>query len=295
MPNIIVNTNLSGLKLFKKGKVRDIYDLDDKLLIISTDRISAFDIVFPNGIPHKGKVLNLISAFWFKKLKDIFPNHFISTEVDDIPSEECEMLKGRSMIVKKSEPIRIEAVVRGYLAGSALIEYRKYGTVCGIKLPSNLKESSRLPEPIFTPSTKTDTGHDENITDMQAINIIGSEIYNRIKQVSLKLYSEIYQHTFARGIIFADTKFEFGLCDGELILIDEVGTPDSSRLWDLTHYQEGMSQPSFDKQFVRDYLIKIGWNKTPPAPKLSEEIVKETSKRYLTAYKMIVGEDLTEC
>lgn len=295
MNKIILNTNLTGLKVFRKGKVRDIYDIGDRLLIISTDRISAFDVVFPNGIPYKGKVLNLISAFWFKKLRAIFPNHFISTEVNDIPVEDEEILKDRSMLVKKSEPIKIEAVVRGYLTGTALNEYRKNGTVCGIKLPSNLKECSKLPEPIFTPSTKADTGHDENITDIQAINIIGSEIYYKIKHVSLKLYNEISEYTYAKGIIFADTKFEFGLCNGELILIDEIGTPDSSRFWDLATYTEGASQPSFDKQFVRDYLIKIGWNKNPPAPVLPEEIVNETSRRYLAAYKIIVGEDLQAC
>lgn len=292
MYKIILNTDIPNLKLYRKGKVRDIYELDDKLLIISTDRISAFDVVFPNGIPHKGKVLNLMSAFWLKKLKHIFPNHFISTEITDVPIEDAELFKERSMLVKKSEPIKIEAVVRGYLAGSALNEYRKYGTVNGVRLPANLKESSKLPEPIFTPSTKANDGHDQNITDAQAIDLIGRELYQRIKDVSLKLYSEIYSYTYSKGIIFADTKFEFGLNNGELILIDEVGTPDSSRFWDLSKYQEGTSQPSFDKQFVRDYLVKIGWNKNPPAPILPDEIVQETSKRYLTAYKLIVGNEL---
>lgn len=288
----MLNTYIPDLKLFRRGKVRDIYDLGGNLLIISTDRISAFDVVFPNGIPNKGIVLNLISAFWFQKLKKSFPNHFISTEVSDLPIKDKAFLKNRSMIVKKSLPLKIEAVVRGYLAGSALIEYRKNGSICGIKLPKGLKESSKLPEPIFTPSTKAESGHDENITDQDAIDILGKEIYEKIKEASLKLYHEISEYTFSRGIILADTKFEYGICDGELILIDEVGTPDSSRFWDLTNYQEGISQPSFDKQFVRDYLINIGWDKNPPAPELPEKIVQETSKRYLTAYNIIVGEAL---
>lgn len=291
-PEVVLQTSLNNFKLYNRGKVRDVYELEDKLLIISTDRISAFDVVFPNGIPHKGRVLNLISAFWFKKFKNIFPNHFITTDIGYYIRDEQKLLAGRSMIVKKTEPIKIEAVVRGFLAGSALNEYKKTGSVCGIKLPQGLKESSKLPEPIFTPSTKADVGHDENITDSQAINLIGKELFEKIKETSLKLYNEIAEYTYHRGIIFADTKFEFGLLDNELILIDEVGTPDSSRFWDLSTYKEGFSQPSFDKQYVRDYLIKIGWDKNPPAPELPEDIVKGTSERYLTAYKMIVGEEL---
>lgn len=290
--NTVINTNIPNLKLFRKGKVRDVYEIDDKLLIVSTDRISAFDVVFPNGIPYKGKVLNMISVFWFKKLNSIFPNHFISSDVETVINDNTDFLKQRSMIVKKAEPIKIEAVVRGYLAGSALVEYKKTGSVCGKKLPAGLKESSKLPEPIFTPSTKADIGHDENITESQAINLIGEEIFYKIKGISLKLYNEIAEYTYSRGIIFADTKFEFGILDGELMLIDEVGTPDSSRFWDLYNYKEGIPQPSFDKQFVRDYLISIGWDKNPPAPELPKEIVEETSKRYLTAYKLIVGEEL---
>ncbi|MDI6803822.1 MAG: phosphoribosylaminoimidazolesuccinocarboxamide synthase [Bacteroidota bacterium] len=292
---VVLKTNFPELKLFKRGKVRDVYEVEDKLLIVATDRISAFDVVFPNAIPNKGKVLNQISVFWFNYLQEIIPNHLITADVNRMPSilqKYRETLNGRSMLVKRTQPLPIEAVVRGYLAGSGLKEYKQKGSICGIRLPKNLQESSKLPGPIFTPSTKVETGHDENITDNQASEIVGEEIYKRVKEFSLSIYKKISEYALNRGIIFADTKFEFGFYNNEIILIDEVGTPDSSRFWSLNNYQPGKPQPSFDKQYVRDYLESIGWEKKPPAPKLPEDIVKGTSVKYLEAYQLLVGEKL---
>lgn len=290
---VVLETKIPELKLYKRGKVRDIYEVGENLLMIATDRISAFDVVFPNGIPQKGKILNRISAFWFDYLKDIIENHLITTDVERMPSEihpYKDMLKGRSMLVKRSQPLPIEAVVRGYLAGSGLKEYNRTGSICGINLPAGLKESSKLPEPIFTPTIKADVGHDENITEERAGEIISKDLFIKVKDLSLKIYNTIAEYSLKRGIIFADTKFEFGLINDKLILIDEVGTPDSSRFWSLDGYEPGKPQPSFDKQFVRDYLESIGWNKQLPAPSLPAEIIDGTSKRYLEAYHRLVGE-----
>ncbi len=293
---VVLETKIAELKLFKRGKVRDVYDIEDKLLVVATDRISAFDVVFPNGIPNKGKVLNQISVFWFNYLEDIIPNHLITADVNRMPPillKYRDILNGRSMLVKRTQPLPIEAVVRGYLAGSGLKEYKQKGSICGIRLPENLQESSKLPEPIFTPSTKVETGHDENITENNASEIVGEEIFKRVKDFSLTIYKKIANYALSRGIIFADTKFEFGFYNNELILIDEIGTPDSSRFWSLKDYQPGKPQSSFDKQYVRDYLENIGWDKKPPAPKLPDEIVKGTSAKYLEAYRLLVGENLS--
>lgn len=293
--HLVLETKIPELKLFKRGKVRDVYEIEDKLLVIATDRISAFDVVFPNAIPNKGKILNQISAFWFKYLEDIIPNHLITTDVGRMPPilhKYRQILEGRSMLVQKTQPLPIEAVVRGYLAGSGLKEYKKKGSICGIKLPENLQESSKLPEPIFTPSTKVETGHDENISEEKASEIVGEDTFKKAKEFSLTIYKKIADYALSCGIIFADTKFEFGLYNNEIILIDEVGTPDSSRFWSLKDYQPGKPQPSFDKQYVRDYLESIGWEKKPPAPILPDEIVTGTSAKYLEAYNLLVGENI---
>jgi phosphoribosylaminoimidazole-succinocarboxamide synthase len=293
--HVVMTTDFHELKLFKRGKVRDVYEVDDKLLIVATDRISAFDVVFPHGIPNKGKVLNKISEFWFNYLKDTLPNHIITTNTEKMPAviqKYKDTLQDRCMFVKRTQPLAIEAVVRGYLAGSGLKEYKKMGSVCGIKLPDGLVESSKLPKPIFTPSTKANVGHDENINHEQAANIIGRDIFYKVKELSLKIYSRIAEYSLRRGIIFADTKFEFGYENGNLILIDEVGTPDSSRFWAVDGYEPGKQQPSFDKQFVRDYLEGIGWDKKPPAPVLPESIVRGTSEKYIEAYRLLLGENI---
>ena len=294
---VLMETNLEGVKLFKRGKVRDIYDLGDMLLFVATDRISAFDYVLPNGIPYKGKVLTGLSAFWFEFTKDISPNHMITADVSQYPEELqkfADLLRGRSMLVRKAERIDIECVVRGYIAGSAWREYRESGTVCGMKLPEGLRESDKLPEPIFTPATKSETGHDENIPISKMIDLIGRELTDRIIETSLKLYRKAAEYAEGRGIIIADTKFEFGLIDGELVVIDEMLTPDSSRFWDKADYEPGRPQKSFDKQYVRDYLESIGWNKQPPVPSLPDEVVRNTSLKYLEAYRRITGRDLLE-
>lgn len=288
--NIVLETNLPGLKIYKRGKVRDVYEIEGNLLIIATDRISAFDVVFPNGIPDKGKVLTQISSFWFKYL-NFLPNHLITTEIGKMPvvlHQYKNILEGRSMLVKRTQPLTIEAVVRGYLAGSGLKEYRQKGSVCGILLPDGLLESSKLPEPIFTPSSKSDVGHDENITEERAAELIGRNLFDKVKEYSIKIYKQIAEYSSKRGIIFADTKFEFGLYNDELILIDEVGTPDSSRYWPMKGYEAGKSQPSFDKQYMRDYVESIGWDKNPPAPNLPAEIVRGTSERYIEARRLLV-------
>ncbi|MEM4633749.1 MAG: phosphoribosylaminoimidazolesuccinocarboxamide synthase [Candidatus Anstonellaceae archaeon] len=283
---VITKTELE-LKLFSRGKVRDTYELSDgNLLMVATDRLSAFDVVFPNGIPYKGAVLTELSLFWFEKLKHIVDNHLISTQIPhDLPS----YLKRRSMIVKRAKPIKLECVVRGYLAGSGLKEYNQKRTVCGIPLPEGLKNSSKLPGPIFTPSTKEDVGHDININDEQGRKLIGKERYEKLKEISLQLYKTAADYAASRGIILADTKFEFGEYQGKIILIDEVLTPDSSRYWPADKYKEGQNQPSYDKQYVRDYLESIGWNKQPPAPQLPDEVVRKTTEKYIEAYERITG------
>jgi len=286
----VIKTNFAGLKLFKRGKVRDIYDLGNRLLIVATDRISAFDVVLPNGIPYKGKVLTQISKFWFDQLKEIVPTHFITMDVDEYP-QECriykDILKGRSMIVEKSEPLPIECVVRGYLSGSGFSEYKERGSICGIPLPKNLLESSKLDEPIFTPSTKSDKGHDENIPFGRVNEILGRDLAEKLRDLSLTIYKKASEIAEKKGIIIADTKFEFGMLGGKLALIDEVLTPDSSRFWLKDDYRPGRVQKSFDKQFVRDYLLTLDWDRTPPAPELPEEVVKKTTEKYLEALERL--------
>src|SRR3989338_5023369 len=286
----VLKTNFAGLKLFKRGKVRDVYDFGDRLLIVATDRISAFDVILPNGIPYKGKVLTHITKFWFDQLKDIVPTHFITMNVDEYP-EECrvyrDILEGRSMIVEKSEPLPVECVVRGYLAGSGYFEYKECGSICGIPLPKNLLESGKLETPVFTPSTKSETGHDENISFNRVVEILGTELAEKIREISIKIYMRARNIAEKKGIIIADTKFEFGIRGGKLFLIDEVLTPDSSRFWPKDDYRQGRAQKSFDKQFVRDYLLTLDWDKTPPGPELPEEVVKKTSEKYLEAIKKL--------
>jgi phosphoribosylaminoimidazole-succinocarboxamide synthase len=291
----VLHLELAGLKKLRSGKVREIFDLGDRLLFVATDRISAFDCIMPNGIPHKGQVLTQISYFWFSQTESFQPNHLLSQPQDPLPANLQPFsaeLSGRSMIVKKAKPLAIECVVRGYLAGSGWKEYRASQTVCGVKLPPGLKESSELPEPIFTPATKAETGHDENISFEQAAKIVGSDIAEKARANSLKIYNTARDYARKRGIIIADTKFEFGLFDGELILIDEVLTPDSSRFWPADQYQPGKNQPSFDKQFVRDYLETLDWDKNPPAPALPPEVVKRTESKYLDAYERLTGRKL---
>jgi len=288
----IIETKLEGIPLFFRGKVRDIYDLGEELLIVATDRISAFDVVLPTPIPDKGKILNQISLFWFNYLKDIVPNHLISGDVEGFPrqlSPYKEILRDRSMVVKKANRINIECVVRGYIAGSSWTDYQRERKVCGIDLPQGLKESDRLPQPLFTPATKAQTGnHDINITEKQLIDNEGEEISLFLKEKSLACYKKASDYALSRGIIIADTKFEFGILNDEIILIDEVLTPDSSRFWDKDSYEPGKPQLSFDKQFVRDYLESLHWDKKPPAPELPEEIVEKTREKYHQAYKMLV-------
>ena len=294
--NVITETNLTNLDLANRGKVRDLYDLGEQLLIISTDRISAFDVVLPDGIPYKGQILTGLSEFWFDYTKSIVDNHIISTDVAQYPDElqaDAEVLKGRSMLVRKANRIDIECVVRGYIAGSAWSEYQADGTVCGEKLPPGLTESERLPELIFTPSTKAEHGeHDENISIAEMVEAIGKDLSDKIIQTSFALFEAASEHAEKSGIILCDTKFEFGQIDGQLILIDEVFTPDSSRFWPKDAYEPGSSPPSFDKQYVRDYLSDIGWNKEPPAPELPAEVISQTSEKYLEAYRLIVGREL---
>ena len=290
------------LPLFIRGKVRDTYKLGNRLLIIATDRISTFDIVLPDGIPGKGRVLNQLSAFWFEKTKNLLRNHLVEA-VDDtraldtyLPAGQRfpypDYLSGRSMIVKKAERIAIEWVIRGYISGSAWEEYQKSGTIVGMPMPRGLRESQKLPEPLFTPTTKADTGHDQPITMEQVKGIIGAALTEEMKEKSLAVYNYARKHALDRGIIIADTKMEFGLADGKLILIDEVLTPDSSRFWDAEKYRVGQSQPSYDKQPVRDYLVQVGWNKEPPAPTLPREIIQATTNRYREAYQKLTGKKL---
>jgi len=296
--NVVMTTEFRSLKLKGRGKVRDIYDLGNEILIVATDRISAFDVVMPNPIPDKGRVLTQLSKFWFDLTKEIIPNHVISTDVRDFPSE-CryyeEALTDRSMFVVKTEPLPVECVVRGYLSGSGWEEYRKAGAVCSIPLPRGLVESSKLEEPIFTPATKAEMGfHDENITFEKMEGIVGKDLAEKLKAVSVAVYKKARDFAEQRGILIADTKMEFGIKDGKLILIDELLTPDSSRFWPKDEYRHGGSQKSFDKQYLRDYLISINWNKTPPAPQLPEEVIRKTREKYLEAYDRLVGKPLED-
>ena len=292
--------DLPGIKKVRSGKVREVFDLGDAFLLVASDRISAFDVIMPNGIPRKGEVLTQISHFWFEKFSTLVPNHLLRhaneplgvPALAGLPAAQLADLQRRSMIVKKAKPLAIECIVRGYLSGSGWKEYKKSQTVCGLKLPAGLTESAELPEPIFTPSTKAEAGHDENISFEQAQKIVGKELATQARDLSLKIYKAGRDYARQRGIIIADTKFEFGLFEGGLILIDEVLTPDSSRFWPADQYAPGRGQPSFDKQFVRDYLETLDWNKTPPGPKLPDDVVAKTSAKYLEAYEKLTGKRL---
>jgi phosphoribosylaminoimidazole-succinocarboxamide synthase len=291
---VVTQTASATFTPSKQGKVRDIYDLGDRLLIVATDRLSAFDVVLPDGIPNKGKVLTQISAFWFTSLAHVVPSHVISTRLEDFPEpfrSHPEIFAGRSMLVQKTSPLPVECVVRGYLSGSGWNEYRKSGSICGIGLPPGLRESDKLPEPIFTPTTKADQGlHDENITFEEVVRTVGAGVAERLRELTVRLYSEGARFAASRGIIIADTKFEFGLDrNGKIIFIDEALTPDSSRFWPMTSYAPGGAQPSFDKQFVRDYLLSIRWDKKPPAPRLPEEVIETTSSKYVEALRLLTG------
>jgi phosphoribosylaminoimidazole-succinocarboxamide synthase len=292
----MLQTSLSELELVRRGKVRDVYAVDDDhLLIVATDRISAFDCILPTAVPRKGEVLTSLSKFWFEKLAHVVPNHLVTTDLDEMPENvrRAEDLKGRSMLVRKANVFPVECVVRGYLVGSGWKDYLRTGEVCGHKLAENLLESAELSEPIFTPSTKAEEGHDENISESQVRDMLGAEVTDLLREMSLRLYSEARNYARKRGIIIADTKFEFGRDkNGEIILVDEVLTPDSSRFWPAENYSPGKSQPSFDKQFVRDYLETLDWNKRPPAPSLPADVTSATTARYLEAYRLLTGTEL---
>ena len=293
MKTNVIKTDFPDLKIFKRGKVRDVYDLGDTLLMVATDRISAFDVVIPDPIPDKGKILTQISLFWFDLMKPLLENHIISSKTDDYP-EECkkyaEILKGRSMLVKKTKPLPVECVVRGYISGSGWKSYQESGSICGIKLPEGLKESEKLAEAIFTPSTKEEVGtHDVNIDFDEAVNLIGKDIAEKVKSLSYEIYKKGAEIAEEKGIIIADTKFEFGLIEDEIILIDEVLTPDSSRFWPKETYRPGGSQESFDKQYLRDYLLSINWDQKPPAPPLPEEVIDNTRNKYIEAFNKLTG------
>ena len=290
---VIRETQFAGLTPAARGKVRDIYDLGDKLLIVATDRLSAFDVILPTPIPDKGRVLTQLSLFWFNLLKDVVPNHVLSSTDFPAPFDKFkEDLAGRSMIVRKTQPLPIECVVRGYVSGSGWKDYRATGKICGLALPPGLRESDRLPEPIFTPASKAATGHDENIPFDQAASLIGKDLAEKVRTVSLEIYRRAADYAEPRGVILADTKFEFGLLNNHLIWIDEVLTPDSSRFWPAAQYNPGGPQPSFDKQFVRDYLERIQWPKTPPGPELPPEVVAATRAKYREAYRILAGHEL---
>jgi phosphoribosylaminoimidazole-succinocarboxamide synthase len=283
MSGVVMETDFSDVKFLRRGKVRDIYEMEGYLLIVATDRVSAFDVVLPNGIAEKGKMLTQISLFWFRQMGDIINNHIVATEVKDYPSvlhKYNAVLEGRSMLVKRAEPMPVECIVRGYLSGSGWKEYEERGSVCGIKLPSGLLESSRLDDPIFTPSTKAEEGHDKNISFDEMREIVGDTIAGQLKHTSLNIYGRAREVAERKGIIIADTKMEFGVCEGKLILIDELLTPDSSRFWSAKEYQPGSGQDSYDKQIVRDYLLTLDWKKTYPGPVLPEEIIGKTAARY---------------
>jgi phosphoribosylaminoimidazole-succinocarboxamide synthase len=286
--------DLPGIKKLRSGKVREVFDLGETVLFVATDRLSAFDVILPDPIPHKGAVLNQLSAFWFERFRKI-DNHFVTADFDEFPQELRpfrDQLAGRSMIVRKTTPLPVECVVRGYLAGSGWKEYQESQSVCGEKLPSGLKLASQLPEPIFTPATKSDAGHDLNINMKECRQILGNEMAERVRGLSLQIYAAGRDHAAGRGIIVADTKFEFGVIDGKLLLIDECLTPDSSRFWPKDQYAVGQSPPSFDKQFVRDYLETLDWDKTPPAPSLPQDVIAKTSAKYVEAFERLTGEKL---
>ena len=293
---VILDTNFSNLKLFAKGKVRDIYEVGDNLLLVSTDRISAFDVIMGQGIPYKGMVLTKISEFWFNYIKDVIPNHLITTNVDEYPDECKEYaadLRGRSMLVKKAKVVLIECIVRGYITGSGWKDYLATGEISGIKLAEGLQESEKFPEPIFTPSTKAEIGeHDENISAEQALKITDENTFKILKEKTLEIYYKVLEFALEKGIIIADTKMEFGYYNNDIILVDELLTPDSSRFWPLNKYKKGRGQESYDKQFVRDYLLSINFNKQPPPPVLPDEIIKKTSEKYLDIYEKLTGEKI---
>jgi phosphoribosylaminoimidazole-succinocarboxamide synthase len=295
LESVILNTELPGIEKHAQGKVRDVYQVDGRLLIVATDRISAFDYILPTGIPDKGRVLTQLSIFWFDFLRDVTPTHFLTANVDEYPAALRpfrEQLEGRSMLVKRAQMVQIECVARGYLAGSGWKEYKAQGTVCGIPLPSGLRESDRLPAPIFTPSTKAASGHDENISFDTMCSVVGAELGARLRDLTLRIYSRAAAYAETKGVIIADTKFEFGFVDGELVLGDEVLTPDSSRFWPADSYQPGGAQFSYDKQFVRDYLESIHWDKKPPAPPLPGDVAGKTSDKYRQAYRVLTGQEL---
>ncbi len=295
MSQPLLQIDLPGIPKIRSGKVRELFDLGDAFLMVATDRISAFDCIMPNGIPRKGEVLTQMSHFWFEKFAALVPNHLLAKPGDPLPASLLPyraLLDRRSMIVVRAQPLAIECVVRGYLSGSGWKEYQQSQTVCGIKLPEGLTESAQLPEPIFTPATKAETGHDENISFARAVEIVGADIAEQAREFSLKIYRAACAHAHDRGIIIADTKFEFGIFDGQLILIDEVLTPDSSRFWPADEYEAGRGQPSFDKQFLRDYLERIHWNKQPPAPALPDYVVQKTQEKYQEAYLRVTGRHL---
>ncbi len=293
MTPIITQTDCPELKLLNRGKVRDIYDLGEHLLIVTSDRISAFDVIMDEGIPQKGYVLTQISKFWFEQMTDIIPHHLISTDVDDFPAithQYRDQLEGRSMLTKKAQPLPVECIVRGYLSGSGWKEYQQFGSVCSIPLPTGLAQSDKLPKTLFTPSTKAELGeHDENISFAQTVELCGQDIAEQISDISIKIYERARTLADQKGLIIADTKFEFGILDGQLIWIDEALTPDSSRFWPKDHYQPGGPQPSFDKQFLRDYLETLDWGKQAPAPKLPKEIVRKTGEKYLEALQRLTA------
>ncbi len=289
---VLLKTNIQDAKFIRSGKVRDLYEIDDFLLIVATDRVSAFDVVLPNGIPEKGKILTQISLFWFNQFRDLVENHVVTANVDEYPSvlrKYRDVLENRSMLVKKAKPLPVECIVRGYISGSGWKEYEKKGSICGIKLPSGLVLSQKLPEPIFTPSTKAEEGHDINITFRETVEILGEETANTVRELSLAIYKRASEFAEKKGIIIADTKMEFGFYDGKLILIDELLTPDSSRFWSMRDYCPGKPQESYDKQIVRDYLVSINWDKKPPAPVLPYEIVQKTAERYKEIFKILTS------
>ena len=292
MKDVVINTDMPDVGTPRRGKVRDIYDLGEHLLLVVTDRVSAFDVVLPNGIPGKGKVLTAISLFWFKMMEGIVRNHIIAIDVKDFPQKlhkYKDMLQGRSLLVKKAKVVPVECIVRGYLSGSGWKSYQKDNTVCGIKLPSGMLESSKIEQPIFTPSTKAETGHDINISFDEVKEIIGESTAMKLKDLTLKIYERARDHAEKKGIIIADTKMEFGIFNDEIIIIDELLTPDSSRFWGIKDYAPGRSQDSFDKQIVRDYLLTLDWNQTPPGPELPDDIVKKTSARYQEILRILSG------
>ena len=289
---IFLKTDFPGLKLLRRGKVRDVYDLGDKLLIVATDRISCFDVVLGCGIPEKGRVLTKISLFWFDYLKDIIENHLLSSDVEKYPKKLTpyrDILKNRSMLVKKAVSLPLECIVRGYLSGSGWKEYKEKASVCGIPLPKGLKESEKLPQTLFTPSTKAEVGHDMNIDEKEAKKLVGKDVFEEVRSKSIALYEKAAHYAYSRGIIIADTKFEFGRYKDKLILIDEVLTPDSSRFWPKEGYAPGRPCPSYDKQFMRDYLESLPWDKTPPAPEVQPDIIEKTSQKYLQALKILTA------